>query len=143
VQNFVHDVLEFNPLGKSADYTKMADTLFKRLRRKSLIIVVADFFDIPELRLLAKKHEVIAVVVRDKYEESPPQMGFSSLVDPENNKKIEGEFNASSIKAYEKKVQEHDKKLFEVLRKDQVRFTKLYTDDLVGVKLRRVFEARK
>lgn len=143
VQNYVQEILEFNPLGKSADYQLMADTLFKRIRRKSLIIVVADFFDIPQLRLLAKKHEVVAVIVRDRYEEKPPQMGFSSLVDPENNQKIEGEFNSRSIKEYEAKVKEHDKKLYEVLRKDQVRFTKLYTDELVGVKLRRLFEGRR
>lgn len=143
VQNYVQEILEFNPLGKSADYQLMADTLFKRIRRKSLIIVVADFFDIPQLRLLAKKHEVVAVIVRDRFEEKPPQMGFSSLVDPENNQKIEGEFNSRSIKEYEAKVKEHDKKLYEVLRKDQVRFTKLYTDELVGVKLRRLFEGRR
>lgn len=143
VQNYLQQIVEFNPLGKSADYKLMADTLFKRIRRKSLIVIVADFFDIPQLRLLAKKHEVVAVIVRDRYEEKPPQMGFSSLIDPENNQKIEGEFNSRSIKEYEAKVKEHDKQLYEVLRKDQVRFTKLYTDELVGVKLRRLFEGRR
>lgn len=143
VQNYVEEILAFNPLGKRADYSLMADTLFKRLKRKSLLIIVADFFDIPQLRLLAKKHEVIAVIVRDRYEEKPPQMGFSSLIDPESSEKIEGEFNSSSIKEYEAKVKEHDKKLYEVLRKDQIRFAKLYTDELVGVKLRRLFEGRR
>ena len=143
VQNYVKEVLDFDPLGKSADYEGMATTLFKRLRRKSIIIVIADFFDIPQLRLLAKKHEVIAVVVRDKYEEKPPKFGFASLIDPENSAKIEGEFNKKSIEAYAKKVKEHDTKLFETFRKDQIRFVKVYSDDLVGVKLRRLFEARK
>jgi len=143
VQNMAQEVLAFDPLGKVADYEGMAQTLFKRLRRKSLVIIVADFFDIPKLRLLAKKHEVICVIVRDKYEEMPPELGFASLIDPESSQKIEGEFNQKSREAYHARVKAHDTELYETLRKDQIRFTKVYTDDLLGVKLRRLFEGRK
>jgi len=143
LQDIVHEILEFDPLAKVADYEGMAQTLYKRLRRKSLVIIVADFFDIPQLRLLAKKHEVIAVIVRDRYEEMPPELGFASLIDPESSQKIEGEFNQKSRDAYHARVKSHDIALYETLRKDQIRFTKIYTDDLLGVKLRRLFEGRK
>ena len=84
VQKITKDILDFNALNKKVDFKVLADTLYKRLKRKSLIIVVGDFFEIPNFRLLAKKHEVIAVIVRDRLEENPPEMGFSSLLDPEN-----------------------------------------------------------
>ncbi len=84
----VAQVLEFDPLHQKADYALMADTLYKRLKRKSLIILIADFFQVPDLRVLAKKHEVIAIIVRDKFEEHPPVMGFSSLMDPESGVNI-------------------------------------------------------
>lgn len=142
VQKNVDEILEFNALEKKVDFKVIAETLYKRLKRKSLIIVIGDFFEIPDFKLLAKKHEVIAIIVRDHLEEKPPAMGFSSLVDPESGMNLESDFNTSSVKEYIKKVQAHDHKLYETMRKHQVRFTKIYTDSTVSVELRRLFEGR-
>jgi uncharacterized protein (DUF58 family) len=142
VQKSVKEILEFEALNKKADYKFLADTLYRRLKRKSLVVIVGDFFDIPNMKLLAKKHEVIAVVVRDRLEENPPKMGFASLVDPESGAVLEGDFNSSSVSDYAKRVHEHDRELFATFSKHQIRFTKVYTDASVGVALRRLFEGR-
>ncbi len=142
VQTLTNDILEFDALGKKLDFKVIADTLYKRLKRKSLILMVGDFFEIPDFKLLAKKHELVCIVVRDKFEEKPPQMGFASLVDPESGAVLEGDFNRSSVEAYAYKVHQHDHNLFETFRKHQVRFTKVYTDDTPSVNLRRLFEGR-
>ncbi len=142
IHKSVEEILSFDALNKKVDFKNIADTLFKQLRRKSLILVVGDFFEIPDFKLLAKKHEVVALIVRDHLEEKPPQMGFSSLVDPESGAVLEGDFNRSSVESYAKKVQEHDRELYSVLRKDKIRFTKVYTDANVSVALRRLFEGR-
>ncbi len=142
VHKSTDEILNFDPLNKKADYKVLADTLFKRLKRKSLIIIVGDFFEIPDFKVLAKKHEVVAVIVRDRLEERPPEMGFTSLVDPESGAVQEGDFNAQTVKEYAKKVLVHDRKLYATLRKHQIRFTKIYTDGKIGVSLRRLFEGR-
>ena len=142
VHKSVESILNFDALHKRADYKKMADTLFTRLKRKSLVIIIGDFFEIPDFKVLAKKHEVIAIVVRDLLEEKPPKMGFASLIDPESGAVLEGDFNDATVKAYAKKVQVHDRKLYAAFRKQQVRFTKLYTHENVSVALRRLFEGR-
>jgi len=103
VHKSTDEILNFDPLNKKADYKVLADTLFKRLKRKSLIVIVGDFFEIPDFKVLAKKHEVVAVIVRDRLEERPPEMGFTSLVDPESGAVLEGDFNAQTVKAYAKK----------------------------------------
>lgn len=130
----------FASLGKRADYAAMVRTLYQRIRRRSLILVVADFFDLPQLQLLAKKHEVVCIIVRDRLEEKPPPFGFASLRDPETSQLLEGDFNTRTVRRYETKVREHDHQLYEQLRRDGIRFTKLYTDERVGVQLRRLFE---
>jgi uncharacterized protein (DUF58 family) len=140
VPELTQKVESFGALGKTSDYEAMARTLFQRVRRRSLIIVVADFFDIPQLRLLAKKHEVVCIIVRDRLEEQPPPLGFASLRDPESGQLLEGDFNARTVRNYEAKVRAHDHALYERLRKDGIRFAKLYTDERVGVQLRRLFE---
>lgn len=142
VHKSVASVLEFNALGEKLDLGLIARTLFSRLKCRSLIVMVGDFFEIPDFRLLAKKHEVLAVIVRDHLEETPPVMGFGSLVDPESGVVLEGDFNAKSVAEYSARVRSHDRELYGVLRRDQVRFTKIYTDANVAVGLRRLFEGR-
>jgi uncharacterized protein (DUF58 family) len=142
IQKSVGEILDFNALNQKVDFKFIADTLYSRLKRKSLILIIGDFFEIPDFKLLAKKHEVVAIIVRDRLEEKPPKMGFASLVDPESGAVLEGDFNSSSVDAYARKVQAHDHKLFETLRKHQIRFTKVYTDSIASVELRRLFEGR-
>ena len=142
VQKSVGEILDFNALNQKVDFKVLSDTLYKRLKRKSLILIVGDFFEIPDFKLLAKKHEVVAIVVRDLLEEKPPAMGFSSLVDPESGAVLEGDFNESSIASYTKKVVAHDHKLYETFRKHQIRFTKIYTSSVAAVELKRLFEGR-
>jgi uncharacterized protein (DUF58 family) len=142
VHRNVDEVLNFDALHHKADYKFLSDTLFKRLKRKSLIIVIGDFFEIPDLKLLAKKHEVVAIVVRDILEEKPPKMGFASLIDPESGNVLEGDFNDATVKAYAQRVLLHDRELYATFRKHQIRFTKLYTHESAGVALRRLFEGR-
>lgn len=138
----VEKVMGVELIGHRADYNTMAATLTKRLKRKSLIVIIGDFFESPELRLLAKKHEVVAVVVRDRLEEKPEPMGFGALSDPESGAVLEGDFNAHSVKKYAQKVREHDVTLFENFRSSGIRAVKLYTDANVSVVLRRLFEGR-
>jgi len=142
VQKSVDEILNFDALNQKVDFKVLSDTLYKRLRRKSLILVVSDFFEIPDFKLLAKKHEVVAIIVRDRLEEKPPKMGFSSLVDPESGAVLEGDFNSSSVDAYAKKVAAHDHELYGAFKKHQIRFTKIYTDSFASVELRRLFEGR-
>ena len=142
IQKSVSQILDFEALNQQVDFKVLSETLYRRLKRKSLILIVGDFFEIPDFKLLAKKHEVVAIVVRDHLEEKPPKMGFSSLVDPESGAVLEGDFNSSSVEAYAKKVHVHDRLLYETFRKHQVRFTKVYTEGNVGVALRRLFEGR-
>ena len=142
VAESVDKILNAELLHRRADYQAMASILYKRLKRRSLIVVVGDFFEIPEMRLLAKKHEVVAIVVRDRFEESPTPMGFTALIDPESGAVLEGDFNSRSVKRYHERVREHDAVLFERFRKDGIRATKLYTDASASVTLRRLFEGR-
>lgn len=129
-------------LHRHADYNGMALTLYRRLKRRSLIVIIGDFFEIPDLRLLAKKHEVVALVVRDRLEEKPEVMGYTSLIDPETGVLLEGDFNGRNVKRYAQKVREHDTALFDRFRKEGIRSAKLYTDANVSVTLRRIFEGR-
>lgn len=142
VQQATQSVLDAEILHHRIDLQHTIKELYRRTKRRSLIVLIGDFFEIPDLRLLARKHEVVAVVVRDRAEENPAVMGFTALIDPESGAVLEGDFNERSVKRYHDRVKAHDIELFESFRKAGVRGTKLYTDANAVVTLRRLFEGR-
>lgn len=143
VSQCVEEILSFEPIGKVANYKLLSEHLYNRVRKKSLIIVLADFFELPSLKLLAKKHEVLAVIVRDRLEEHPPEFGMSILEDLETGEQVEGDFNRHSIKKYEAKVRAHDQALYRYFMKNRIRFMKAYTDESASVVLRRLFQKER
>ncbi len=139
VHQSVASILECEVLNRQANYKELGKILMNRIKRKSLVIIVGDFFEIPDLRVLSKKHEVLAVVVRDRIEEKPHAMGFSSLIDPQTGQTLEGNFSASKVAEFAKKVHQHDHQLYDSFKKAKVRFTKVYTDENPFVPIRRLF----
>lgn len=130
--NFMAEQLFYYPvIGKNIDYEKISKELFKLIKEKSLIFLIGDFFDIEklDLKLLCQKHEVIVLIVRDKFEEHPIELGNVSFIDPSNNKIFESILNENSILEYEKKVLQNDHKLFNHLQNCAVKFTKIYTNE--------------
>ncbi|OHD93949.1 MAG: hypothetical protein A2552_07400 [Sulfuricurvum sp. RIFOXYD2_FULL_44_160] len=142
VQQATQSVLDAEILHHRVDLHHTIKELYRRTKRRSLIVLIGDFFEIPDLRFLARKHEVVAVVVRDRAEENPSEMGFTALIDPESGAVLEGDFNERSVKRYHDRVKAHDIELFESFRVSRVRATKLYTDANAVVTLRRLFEGR-
>lgn len=142
VQQATQSVLDTEILHHRVDLHHTIKELYRRTKRRSLIVLIGDFFEIPDLRLLARKHEVVCIIVRDHAEENPAVMGFSALIDPESGAVLEGDFNERSVKRYRERVRAHDIELFETFRSHGIRATKLYTDANAIVTLRRLFEGR-
>jgi uncharacterized protein (DUF58 family) len=142
VQQATTSVLEAELLNHRVELDSTIKEIYRRTKRRSLIVFIGDFFEIPDLRLLARKHEVVCIVVRDRVEEHPSPMGFTTLIDPESGAVLEGDFNERSVKRYSGRVRSHDIELFETFRSHGVRATKLYTDANAIVTLRRLFEGR-
>ncbi|MGP2656595.1 DUF58 domain-containing protein [Malaciobacter sp. WC5094] len=133
-------IFDYNVLDKNTDYKKVLDDLFKAIHHKSIIFLIGDFFDIQnfDLKLLSCKHEIVALIIRDKFEEEPKPLGSVNLIDPSSSKSYEGVLDESTIKSYMQKVKENDHKLFKHLQDCGIRFTKVYTHEnpikkLIGV----------
>jgi len=130
--NFMSEQLfDYDVLGRSIDYKKVVGELFKVINHKSIIFLIGDFFDIKnlDLKLLSSKHEVIALVVRDKFEEQPEQMGNVNFNDPSTNQNFEGVLNQTTINDYIKKVKENDSILYKHFQDCSIRFAKVYTHE--------------
>ncbi len=82
----ISDVLGYKPVGRGSDLGGALRTAAQTLKRKSIVVVLSDFrcdgYQ-PELALLARKHDVIAVRISDPLDEAFPQTGLLELEDPE------------------------------------------------------------
>jgi len=135
VHKAVEDVLNFDSLGKEANFEALIDTLHKRLRKKALLFIVSDFIGDIDLKFLAKKHDVFAVIVRDKFEENPKSLGYLRLVDMQSKENYEGDINSSILKSYQKALHDNDEKLYQGFKKQGIRFSKIYTHEEAPLKL--------
>ncbi|HEU5161455.1 MAG TPA: DUF58 domain-containing protein [Streptosporangiaceae bacterium] len=69
-----------------------ADLLRRTLRRRGLVVIISDFLEDAaawerEVRLLADRHQVLAVEVVDPRELSLPDVGLLTVVDPETGRR--------------------------------------------------------
>lgn len=140
VNLMAESIYNYNVLNKTINYKKVLDELFKSIHHKSIIFLIGDFFDIEklDLKLLNSKHEIVVLIIRDKFEEEPKALGNVNLIDPNSFEEYEGVLNDSTIVNYIKRIKENDHKLFKHLQDCGIRFTKIYTDEnpikkLIGV----------
>jgi uncharacterized protein (DUF58 family) len=122
VEKIVDEILNFSPLQKKLNPDLIVETLLQKVKKKSLVFIISDFYTKLDLRYLAKKCEVIAVVIRDEVEENPPPFGFASLVDSESGEVLNGNF--SNSKTYIENLQKHDYETFKDFKNWGVRIVK-------------------
>jgi uncharacterized protein (DUF58 family) len=135
VHKAVEEVMTFDALGKEANFEALVQMLHKRLKKKALLFIVSDFVGDIDLKLLAKKHDIFAVMVRDKFEEEPQALGYLRLVDMQGKKNYEGDIGSSLLKSYQQALHDNDEKLYQNFKKQGIRFSKIYTHEEAPLKL--------
>jgi len=125
----IERTLDFNPLGLHSDFEGWTTTTFQRIRKKSLLFLISDFVGEVDLRLLAKKHDLFVIIVRDRFEENPRDLGYLRLVDTEGDGSYEGEVGHTTLKQYRAALKANDQALFRQFRHNGIRYAKLFTDE--------------
>ncbi|MCF6243912.1 MAG: DUF58 domain-containing protein [Sulfurovum sp.] len=139
IEKFVKTLFETTLLHTSIDYQASVKNLFNRIHKPSLLFILSDFLEDIDLSYLAQKHELIAIVVRDKEEDSPKQLGEVTLTSPKYSGVTETYFGKHSKAKYLDNLQAHDLKLLKHFAKHNIRHIKIRTDDNVISKLLLLF----
>jgi len=135
VHRAVEGIVDFKPLGKEANFKALVETLNNRLKKKALLFIISDFVGDIDLKLLSKKHDVFAVIVRDRFEENPSELGYLRLIDMESKQSFEGNIDNAALKSYKKALHDNDEKLYKQFKKQGIRFTKIFTHEDAALKL--------
>jgi uncharacterized protein (DUF58 family) len=135
----IEKILNFKSVGKHSDYDFMINNIFKTINKKSIIFIISDFFEDIDIKLLSKKHEVIAIMVRDRLEESLQPLGNLNIIDPQTQESMQINIDSKTANNYNQMVKKNDQKLLSHFKDNQVRFLKIYTDDNVFLKIAKFF----
>jgi uncharacterized protein (DUF58 family) len=98
----MRDLLAFEPEGKGTDIAGALEYTGKMLSHKAIIFVVSDFqsseLEQP-LKLLAQRHDVVAVTVDDPSEQQLPDIGLARFVDPETGQVLDVDTSDAGVRA--------------------------------------------
>lgn len=143
----MRDLLVFEPEGRGTDIAGATDYLNKMLAHKTIIFVVSDFLaaDVERpLKLLAQRHDVVAVTVEDPSELELPDIGLARLADPETGEIIDVDTSDRRVRAaFAQHVTEERDARRRLLRRLAIDEVPVRTDGSIVEPLLRFFRARE
>jgi uncharacterized protein (DUF58 family) len=143
----MRDLLVFEPTGSRTDLPAALEFTGKMLSHKSIIFVVSDFqaeeIEHP-LKLLAQRHDVVAVTVHDPSEQTLPDIGLARFVDPETGTTLDVDTSDPEVRAqFAASVEEELASRRRLLRRLAIDEIPVHTDGSVVEPLIRFFRARE
>jgi len=139
IEQFSKTLFEHALLESKVESSLAVQNLFKRIHRPSLLFILGDFLEDIDLSLLAQRHEVIAIIIRDRGEEHPEKLGEVTLMDPQTGQRSDTYFAKKNITQYLAKLQAHDQKLQEHFARYDIRSVKIFSDEEPMSKLINLF----
>jgi uncharacterized protein (DUF58 family) len=132
----IETLLSWDLLSVQSNFKILDDYLLQQ--QKSMVFIVGDFYQSNDYSLIAHKHQVNAIMVRDILEENPSFSAELDLVNAENGSNITANMSKGLASKYQKKLHNQDDKLFSHFEKHGINTGKLYTSDNAFVKLSQI-----
>jgi uncharacterized protein (DUF58 family) len=143
----IRDLLVYEPEGNGTNIAGATDYLIKMLAHKTIIFFVSDFISESierPLKLLAQRHDVVAVSMEDPSEQHLPDIGIVRLVDPESGQTISVDTSDPDVRAgFEQRTSEEREERKHLLRRLAIDEIPIRTDGGIIEPLLRFFRTRE
>ena len=143
----MRDLLGFEPTGRGTDIAGAIEYLNKMLAHKAIIFLVSDFLSGQverPLKLLAQRHDVVAVTVDDPSERALPDVGLVRLVDPETGDTLDIDTSDPRVRTqFDMNVREESDRRRHLLRRLAIDEIPVHTDSGIMEPLLRFFRTRE
>jgi uncharacterized protein (DUF58 family) len=127
VLRVVREILYYKPRGKKTRLEAALEYLHHILTRTAVIFLISDFLDEgyeKALKILSRRHDVIAIHLKDRREKELPAVGLIEIEDRETGKTLLADFSHRGLlQAYRDRTRERDEKLdrlFKTLAVDKI-----------------------
>ena len=127
ILRIIRDVLCFEPKGKCTSLSVALEYMSRVIRKKSVTFLISDFFDSDyqkSLRLAQRRHDLIAIILKDLSEVVLPNCGVLDLEDLETGQMFSVNTDDAKVKAiyqdHYQKVEEERMTIFNRLGIDSI-----------------------
>lgn len=142
----IRELLSTEPTRKGTNIGEATRFLNNVIKKRSTAFILSDFFDKAyehSLRIVKKKHDVIALRVYDERETELPNVGLARVIDRET---LRGTIVDTGVKAnreaYANWWREHDKRTDDAFKKFAIRSAKIRTDEDYVKPLTKLFQKK-
>lgn len=117
ILRIIREVLAFEPKGKGTNIAGALEYFNSVIKKRSICFLLSDFMSSPfdkPLKIASKKHDLVALRIHDKREDSLPNIGLIPMQDAETEELI---FVDTSSKKVREKFEKERKNKNEALKK--------------------------
>ncbi|UCC73671.1 MAG: DUF58 domain-containing protein [Gemmatimonadota bacterium] len=143
----IRDLLAFEPSGRGTDLSEALDYAGRILRHRAIIFLISDFLDTgfeKPLKVISRRHDVVAITVSDPRERELPDVGFLELFDAESDRRIVLDSGDRFVREqFEYLVTEEGARLSRLLRRLSIDQIEIETDRSYVPPLISFFRARE
>jgi uncharacterized protein (DUF58 family) len=147
VLRIIRDLLAFEPVGRGTDMVTAIDYVARMLNEHAIVFIVSDFLEADishPLKLLAQRHDVVAVTVEDPSERDLPDIGVARVIDPETGETFEVDTSHPDVRrSYSTRVAAEREERKHLLRRLAIDEVAVRTEAGVVEPLLRFFRARE
>ena len=147
VWQILHEVLSPSKPKPNTDISQVSKFLNQVLKRSSVVFIISDFFSSDyekNLAVLARRHDVTAVTVRDRADSELPNAGIVELIDPESGKKVEIDTsNKKTRKAYKDRCKQVYSETKDIFKRNKIGHIEVMTDEPFLDELRKFFGKKR
>lgn len=147
ILRLLRDLYYYRPHSHRTSIAQVCHSLRSMLKRRTTVFILSDFFDDQyeqAMKLLSRKHDVVAVVVRDLWEKEIPRVGILQVQDPETG---EGFVIDTDHEETRRSIQSHfqtmSQKRDQALRKAGVDVVEIFSHEDIVDPLLKFFARRK
>jgi len=143
----IAETLAIEPAGRGSDLALALRTTADTLKRRGVVVVISDFKTgnyLPDLTLMSRRHDVIAIRVVDPLDREFPTVGTIRLQDPETRKTLLAAGTSPRFRAaYHQYRDEESRSWATACRQRRIGTLDVHTDRDPAQQLIRYFEQRK
>ena len=143
----IRDLLAFEPESRGTDLSVALDYLGRILRHRAIVFLISDFFDSDfekSLKIISRRHDVVAITLSDPSERALPDVGYLELIDAETDRRVILDSGNRYVREqFEYLVGEEEARLRRTLRRLSVDQIEIQTNRSYVVPLIEFFRARE
>ena len=148
ILRIIREIVTFTPEHRGTDIGKGLKFLTSAIKKRTTAFLISDFItEKPfeqEMRIAARKHDLISLRITDKRELIIPKIGLVKFRDNETDKEIWVDTSTNAWnQAYQKFVQHETTKLSKTFANNGVDNTLIYTDEDYVKPLMQLFKRRE